>query len=113
MSVFRNSSKMDLPNSSRTVGYKAILVVRLLVTKGVLADYISEVMNEDDTEPKSSREEWDSPITFTAKSSRESRLSLLSSHHDLQTYDHYHSSSSEMVYYEQYLLMAGCDTVRF
>lgn len=27
-------------------------------------------MNEDDTEPKSSREEWDSPITFTAKSSR-------------------------------------------
>ncbi|XP_049819790.1 sodium/hydrogen exchanger 3 isoform X4 [Aethina tumida] len=34
-------------------------------------DYISEVLNEDmDTEPKSSREEWDSPITFTAKSSR-------------------------------------------
>ncbi|XP_018572204.1 sodium/hydrogen exchanger 3 [Anoplophora glabripennis] len=32
-------------------------------------DYISEVLNEDDTEPKSSREEWDSPITFTAKSS--------------------------------------------
>ncbi|KAJ8949754.1 hypothetical protein NQ318_005077 [Aromia moschata] len=33
-------------------------------------DYISEVLNEDDTEPKSSKEEWDSPITFTAKSSR-------------------------------------------
>lgn len=34
-------------------------------------DYINEVLNEDDnTEPKSSREEWDSPITFTAKSSR-------------------------------------------
>ncbi|CAG9761671.1 unnamed protein product [Ceutorhynchus assimilis] len=34
-------------------------------------DYISEVLNEDaDTsEPKSNREEWDSPITFTAKSS--------------------------------------------
>lgn len=40
--------------------------------KAVLSDYISEVMNEDDTEPKSSREEWDSPITFTAKSSRKS-----------------------------------------
>ncbi|XP_060520651.1 sodium/hydrogen exchanger 3 isoform X2 [Cylas formicarius] len=33
-------------------------------------DYISEVLNEDvDTEPKSNREDWDSPITFTAKSS--------------------------------------------
>ncbi|KAI4469869.1 hypothetical protein MML48_1g14209 [Holotrichia oblita] len=33
-------------------------------------DYINEVLHEDDTEPKSSKEEWDSPITFTAKSSR-------------------------------------------
>lgn len=35
-------------------------------------DYINEVLNEEDTtEPKSSiKEEWDSPITFTAKSSR-------------------------------------------
>lgn len=33
-------------------------------------------MNEDDTEPKSSREEWDSPITFTAKSSRKCYLLL-------------------------------------
>ncbi|VEN49648.1 unnamed protein product [Callosobruchus maculatus] len=32
-------------------------------------DYISEVLNEDETEPKSGREDWDSPITFTAKSS--------------------------------------------
>ncbi|XP_030762273.1 sodium/hydrogen exchanger 3 isoform X3 [Sitophilus oryzae] len=33
-------------------------------------DYISEVLNEEmDTDPKSNREEWDSPITFTAKSS--------------------------------------------
>ncbi|XP_076264206.1 na[+]/H[+] hydrogen exchanger 2 isoform X10 [Rhynchophorus ferrugineus] len=33
-------------------------------------DYISEVLNEDaDTEPKSNKEDWDSPITFTAKSS--------------------------------------------
>ncbi|XP_050311886.1 sodium/hydrogen exchanger 3 isoform X2 [Anthonomus grandis grandis] len=34
-------------------------------------DYISEVLNEDAdiTEPRSNREEWDSPITFTAKSS--------------------------------------------
>ncbi|KAK9753379.1 hypothetical protein QE152_g3433 [Popillia japonica] len=32
-------------------------------------DYINEVLHEDDTEPKSSKEEWDSPITFTAKSS--------------------------------------------
>ncbi|XP_048525087.1 sodium/hydrogen exchanger 3 isoform X3 [Dendroctonus ponderosae] len=33
-------------------------------------DYISEVLHEDaDTEPRSNREEWDSPITFTAKSS--------------------------------------------
>lgn len=35
-----------------------------------LSDYINEVLHEDDTEPKSSKEEWDSPITFTAKSSR-------------------------------------------
>ena len=33
-------------------------------------DFIAEVLQEDDTEPKSSKEEWDSPITFTAKSSR-------------------------------------------
>ncbi|XP_063919692.1 sodium/hydrogen exchanger 3 isoform X3 [Zophobas morio] len=33
-------------------------------------DYISEVLHEDDTEPKSNKEDWDSPITFTAKSSR-------------------------------------------
>jgi sodium/hydrogen exchanger-like protein 3 len=32
-------------------------------------DYISEVLHEDDTEPKSNKEDWDSPITFTAKSS--------------------------------------------
>ncbi|XP_064215970.1 sodium/hydrogen exchanger 3 isoform X2 [Tribolium castaneum] len=32
-------------------------------------DYISEVLHEDDTEPKSTKEDWDSPITFTAKSS--------------------------------------------
>lgn len=35
-----------------------------------ISDYINEVLHEDDTEPKSSKEEWDSPITFTAKSSR-------------------------------------------
>ncbi|XP_065162372.1 sodium/hydrogen exchanger 3 isoform X15 [Atheta coriaria] len=35
-------------------------------------DYIDEVLHEDNdtTEPKSSKEDWDSPITFTAKSSR-------------------------------------------
>ncbi|XP_065162360.1 sodium/hydrogen exchanger 3 isoform X4 [Atheta coriaria] len=34
-------------------------------------DYIDEVLHEDNdtTEPKSSKEDWDSPITFTAKSS--------------------------------------------
>ncbi|XP_074035148.1 na[+]/H[+] hydrogen exchanger 2 [Leptinotarsa decemlineata] len=37
--------------------------------KQFCTDYISEVLNEDDTEPKSFKEEWDSPITFTAKSS--------------------------------------------
>ncbi|XP_068893583.1 Na(+)/H(+) exchanger protein 2-like isoform X4 [Tenebrio molitor] len=38
-------------------------------------DYISEVLHEDDTEPKSNKEDWDSPITFTAKSSHESIFS--------------------------------------
>ncbi|KAG5892223.1 hypothetical protein JTB14_034772 [Gonioctena quinquepunctata] len=37
--------------------------------KQFCTDYISEVLNEDDTDPKSMKEEWDSPITFTAKSS--------------------------------------------
>ncbi|XP_017771890.1 PREDICTED: uncharacterized protein LOC108559210, partial [Nicrophorus vespilloides] len=34
-------------------------------------DYINEVLHEDNdtTDPKSSKEDWDSPITFTAKSS--------------------------------------------
>ncbi|XP_065162371.1 sodium/hydrogen exchanger 3 isoform X14 [Atheta coriaria] len=39
---------------------------------GKYQDYIDEVLHEDNdtTEPKSSKEDWDSPITFTAKSSR-------------------------------------------
>lgn len=38
---------------------------------GKYQDYIDEVLHEDNdtTEPKSSKEDWDSPITFTAKSS--------------------------------------------
>ncbi|CAG9857170.1 unnamed protein product [Phyllotreta striolata] len=37
--------------------------------KHFCTDYISEVLNEDENEPSSKtiREEWDSPITFTAK----------------------------------------------
>lgn len=36
-----------------------------------VTDYINEVLHEqDDTDVKSIKEEWDSPITFTAKSSR-------------------------------------------
>ncbi|XP_050499593.1 sodium/hydrogen exchanger 3 isoform X3 [Diabrotica virgifera virgifera] len=42
--------------------------------KQFCSDYITEVLNEDETEPssKTTKEDWDSPITFTAKSSHES-----------------------------------------
>lgn len=66
-------------------------------------------MNEDDTEPKSSREEWDSPITFTAKSSRK-WSSFYLRFKEKQSFLYIQFNSSKMVLCEQYLvLMAECD----
>lgn len=73
-SAFPNSSKTELPNNSRMVSYyltKGRISPRLAQVTFLPLDYITEVLHEDDTEPKSTKEDWDSPITFTAKSSRE------------------------------------------
>ncbi|KAJ8922415.1 hypothetical protein NQ315_004361 [Exocentrus adspersus] len=86
----RHSKKLNKDGKQNHVSFprvptkrqrQAILPCRPLVPLVVVLslflslDYISEVLNEDDTEPKSSKEEWDSPITFTAKSSRRRHMS--------------------------------------
>lgn len=70
MSVFQNFNKMAQQSSSVQVIFPCFLAIYLLSFLIFSLDYISEVLNEEDTEPKSIQE-WDSPITFTAKSSRE------------------------------------------
>ncbi|CAH0546992.1 unnamed protein product [Brassicogethes aeneus] len=68
-----NPSKKDLTDAKihHLLAEELVKPYRRVSIVFFYIDYISEVLNENgDTEPKSSREEWDSPITFTAKSSR-------------------------------------------
>lgn len=71
--VFRNFNKMERPNNFPMVRFSLNPLFSVVVLVAPLSplDYISEVLKEDaDTDPKLNKEDWDSPITFTAKSSR-------------------------------------------
>lgn len=71
MSVFPNSSKTVVQNNFLMVKLSFLDYSPILFWPFFALDYINQVLSEEENmDPKSNREEWDSPITFTAKSSR-------------------------------------------
>ncbi|XP_057652161.1 sodium/hydrogen exchanger 3 isoform X2 [Diorhabda carinulata] len=68
----RHSKKMNKDGKQNHVSFPEFQ--QNGTAKQFCTDYITEVLNEDENESSSKaiKEEWDSPITFTAKSSHES-----------------------------------------